>query len=67
LLENRGDDIANTMIELGFTPCNYDPWNRLVQPWQSSSGANQIWVRNLDWVEDRLQSALAFRVFHEVI
>ncbi len=55
------------MIELGFTPCNYDPWNRLVQPWQSSSGANQIWVRNLDWVEDRLQSALAFRVFHEVI
>ena len=67
LLENRGDDIAKTMVELGFTPCNYDPWNRLLQPWQSSSGANQIWVRNLDWVEDRLQSAPGFRVFHEVI
>jgi len=67
LLENRSDDVASTMGEHGFTPCNYDPWNRRLLPGQPSSGANQIWVRDLDWVGDRLQSAPAFHVFSEEI
>jgi hypothetical protein len=61
LLEDRSPTVCHTMETAGFIPCSYDPWSRPLQP-QSCAGSNQIWIRDLTWVANRLRSAPPFEV-----
>ncbi|MCT0225921.1 FkbM family methyltransferase [Synechococcus sp. CS-1328] len=62
LLENRSQEVSAMMRELRFIPCDYDPWSRHLQSWQSSSCANQLWIRDLRWARRRLRTAPAFHL-----
>jgi FkbM family methyltransferase len=62
LMECRSQEVSTVMRNLCFIPCDYDPWSRHLQPWTSSSGANQLWIRDLLWARRRLRTAPAFHL-----
>jgi FkbM family methyltransferase len=66
LLEDRSDPVTRVMQEAGFTPCSYDPWRRSLEPRQTS-GSNQIWLRDLAWVQERLRNAPPFQLLGQRI
>ena len=66
LLEDRSPVVTRMMLDAGFTACDYDPWNRKLEP-QHTASSNQIWIRNLAWVQERLRTAPPFQVLGQSI
>jgi hypothetical protein len=67
LCEDRSPTVQHTLEAAGFQPCAYNPFSRELSPDPHAQGGNQIWIRNLAWAQDRLQSAPAFTVLGERI
>jgi FkbM family methyltransferase len=67
LCENRSPSVQRRLINAGFHACSYNPWQRALRTDSSATGDNQIWVRPMNWVKDRLHSAPAFMVNGESI
>ena len=51
------------LLQYGFTAYHYDPISRLLAPQDGMSDQNTIYVRDPDWVQSRLKTASAFKVF----
>jgi FkbM family methyltransferase len=62
LAEDRSPPVVERLLEAGFQACAYDPWSRCLSPDTAAPGGNQLWVRDLDWVRERLRSAPVFEV-----
>ncbi len=55
--------IHNQLIDLGFRPYRYDPMNRSLKLQDQSSDKN-IYIRDLEYVKERIANANPFRVFN---
>lgn len=62
LCEDNSPVVAATLHAAGYQICTYDPWSRQLNPATVSSGINQIWVRDLAWVRQRLLTAPPFQI-----
>jgi FkbM family methyltransferase len=52
------NDIHITLSDLGFKPCSYNPKERLLTVMDTfNAGGNTIYVRDFDFVQNRLKSA----------
>jgi FkbM family methyltransferase len=60
LCEDRSEAVARTFTAAGYLSCAYDPWSRRLEQGCHSQGSNQLWIRDLAWVSERLRSAPAF-------
>jgi FkbM family methyltransferase len=67
LCEDRSDATSQLLTSSGYLPCTYDPYQRKLITHTFTSGCNQIWIRRLDWVRDRLRTAPPFSVLGELI
>jgi FkbM family methyltransferase len=62
------NDIHETLSSLGFKPCSYNPKERLLTGIDTfDTGGNTIYVRDLDFVQDRLASAPKVRILNSEI
>jgi len=64
---HEDQQIHQFMLNQGFTPIGYDPFNRLIQKLDSYGSHNTIYVRDLDWTTSRLEISKPFRIFGETI
>lgn len=62
LCEDRSDQVAYIFMAAGYESCSYDPWTRQLERDSDSQGSNQLWIRDLAWVQERLHSAPAFEL-----
>jgi FkbM family methyltransferase len=67
LCEDRSPGVQHTLSAAGFQHCAYNPFTRQLSPDPEASGSNQLWVHNLGWAQERLQTAPAFRLLGERI
>ena len=67
LCEDRSPAVQHTLTAAGFQPCAYNPLTRKLRPDSGARGGNQLWVRDLAWTQQRLQTAPAFTVLGEHI
>ena len=61
-----GYDIKTThdkFISLGFSPFNYDPAARSLTPIESIDSRNFIYIRDIEFVKNRVQQAAPFTIF----
>jgi FkbM family methyltransferase len=62
------NDIHRTLSKLGFTPCSYNPKERLLTIMDKFNvGGNTIYVRDFDFVQHRLQSASKIKILDSEI
>jgi FkbM family methyltransferase len=53
-------ELHQRMLDIGFLPFAYDPWNRSLRQLSGrneSSGNNTLYLRDLDYVQERLSTA----------
>jgi len=66
LLEADSPALQATMAGAGFSRFLYNPFSRQLQPLspttQTGSGHNQLWIRDLSFVQQRCRAAAAVRV-----
>ncbi|QPN59147.1 hypothetical protein H8F24_13795 [Synechococcus sp. CBW1002] len=66
LLEADTPALQAVMADAGFSRYAYDPFSRQLQPLstatQSGSGHNQLWIRDLPFVQQRCRTAAPVRV-----
>jgi FkbM family methyltransferase len=62
LCEDRSHEVREILRLAGFHSCTYDPFSRKLTTESPSAGGNELWVRNLTWVQHRLRTAPPFRV-----
>lgn len=60
------NSVLNKMVSYGFKPYVYDPFKRHLSeiPGRDSWEGNTIFIRNLEFIEDRIKSAATFKVKH---
>lgn len=56
-----------SLLQCGFVPHNYDPRSRVLAAREGISGQNAIYVRDADWVQDRLTASPPFKVLNREI
>lgn len=61
------DQTYDSLVELGFTACTYDPFTRELvelrkEVWHEMTGANSIFIRDLPATRARVRTADSFRV-----
>ena len=62
------DEIHSIMIEYGFCSYTYDPFSRCLSPLESySSGSNTLYLRDVNFVTDRVVSSSSYLVFGKEI
>jgi FkbM family methyltransferase len=61
------ESIHEKIISHGFNPYDYDPFTRKLTQLNTYSAHNTIYIRNVDFVEQRLSSSRAYRVFNELV
>lgn len=67
-IETVSDDMEKKLSDAGFLPYAYDPWNRkLSRSAGQRQGHNQLFVRDLGFVEDRVRSGAPFRAMGRTI
>jgi hypothetical protein len=66
LLEADTPALQAVMAAAGFSRFVYDPFTRQLQPLsaatQAGSGHNQLWIRDLPFVQQRCRTAATVRV-----
>lgn len=67
LCEDRSPAVQHTLSAAGFHPCAYNPFSRQLSPNSNAGGGNQLWLHNLGWAQERLQTAPAFSLLGERI
>jgi len=63
LLEGRQPAVNALMRAQGFQPADYDPWSRTLTFDGLTQRGNQLWIRDTNWVVDRLKTAPLVSVF----
>jgi FkbM family methyltransferase len=61
------ETIHEKIISYGFNPYDYDPFTRKLTQLNTYSAHNTIYIRNVDFVEQRLSGSRAYRVFNELV
>ena len=56
------DDINSIILKYGFKSYLYNPYTRKLTPSKYSKFENTLYIRNLNFVEDRLKKAKKFNV-----
>jgi FkbM family methyltransferase len=56
-----------SLLQCGFTACNYDPMSRVLAAQDGISRQNTIYVRDPDWVRYRLKTAPLFKVLNREV
>jgi FkbM family methyltransferase len=65
---NFDDDLIHlNLTKLGFQPYHYDPFNRKLIELKSYGSFNTIYLRDLPFIKERLNSAKPFTVFSQSI
>ena len=61
--------IHRQMLDYGFNTFSYSPFDRVLIPLGSknSLSGNTLYVRNIDWVKERVQTSPKFHVLHHDI
>ena len=65
--EDRSPALQNTLSAADFEPCAFNPFSRQLRPDVTAHAGNQLWLRNLAWSQDRLQTAPTFSLLGERI
>lgn len=60
----KEQDIHNTLSDLNFKPFNYNPKKRVLTSVESFSTYNTIYIRDLDFVLQRLKTAPTIRIMN---
>lgn len=63
----RDDEIHNELLSFGFSPYEYDPFTRKIKPIEKPGNFNTIYLRNENWVLERLTSSRKFNVTGQLI
>jgi FkbM family methyltransferase len=63
LLEGRQQAVNAVMTAQGFQPAGYDPWSRTLTLAGLTQQGNQLWIRDPDWIVERLRTAPSVSVF----
>lgn len=61
------DQIHDYLCSFGFVPYNYDPFSRRTIPLSTYRDTNTIYIRDMDWVNERLASAQQYSVIGQTI
>lgn len=56
-----------SLLQYGFVPHNYEPRFRVLAAQEGISGQNTIYIRDTDWVQDRLTTSPSFKVLNREI
>lgn len=56
------EEIHNTLVALQFAPYSYDPFNRTLLRQKTWGSHNTIYIRDEDFVQERLNSAPIFKI-----
>lgn len=60
-------DIHQKLVDLGFAPYQYHPFDRSLNKLDGFTAFNTIYIRDLSFVEERLKTAKAFRLWNQYI
>ncbi len=64
-------ELFHRIIDLGFTPCSYDPLNRTLKKlppsFENHDPRHEIYCRDLDYVQARVANAAPFRVLDKSV
>ena len=58
------NEIHNKLLELNFLPYSYDPWKRNLHLVDSYGKDNTIYIRDINFVKERLHHAKKYKMFH---
>ena len=67
LVESRCDAVVRLLSSHGFMPCDYHPLERELVVNRTTPHANQLWVRDPSWVQERLRKAPVFELLGRAI
>lgn len=59
-------ELHNIILELGFTPFSYDPFKRSLIQLDFPSNYNTIYIRDINFVSDRIQKAEKIKIFNKI-
>ena len=54
------DELVRMMANFGLVPVTYDPFKRQLTEAKFVQGGNTIFVRDMDWVQQRVETADRF-------
>jgi FkbM family methyltransferase len=61
------DDIHQTLLSVGFKPCQYDPFKRELQLMDSFGSYNTIYCRDEVFIKSRVKASKGFKIMGEII
>jgi FkbM family methyltransferase len=69
ILEADSSILENVMSKAGFQRYEYEPFARALSraSHRSSRGHNQLWISDIDYVQNRISSAPSFQIFKFII
>lgn len=56
------EDIHKKLVEFGFSPYQYDPFSRKIQSVNRWGNHNTIYIRDQEFVKDRIRTARKFKI-----
>ncbi|HEY9177364.1 MAG TPA: FkbM family methyltransferase [Flavipsychrobacter sp.] len=56
------EDIHNFMLSHGFLPYGYQPFTKKLVDWESYGPVNTIYIRDVNWVLERIKSSRKYNV-----
>ncbi|MFN7012905.1 MAG: FkbM family methyltransferase, partial [Bacteroidia bacterium] len=59
-------DLHNIILELGFTPFSYNPFNRSLIKIESPGNYNTIYIRDINFVSDRVLQAQKVKILNNI-
>lgn len=60
-------EIHQKLLSLSFKPYSYDPILRKIEPLPTFGNSNTIYIRDLSFVEKRINNTKPFKIFNELI
>ncbi|TDE18620.1 FkbM family methyltransferase [Dyadobacter psychrotolerans] len=59
--------IHNKLLSLGFTPNSYDPAKRTIIPIESTNPENTIYIRDMEFVNERVKKGQKIRLINKLL
>lgn len=59
--------IHEKLLANSFRPYSYEPFKRKLNPLETYGSFNTLYIKDFDWVNDRIQSARKFKLFKQEI
>lgn len=66
-LNSEGVSTLDVLRSAGFTSCRYDPWQRTLTSEPQPQSGNVLFVRDLEWAEERLRAATPLSILGEAV